>query len=380
MSKQPSYPTNLSQQINQTQYQQPRLEPQRAGFDFNLSQYGNDINRFSGNNDAIMNGFTGQLQNMHPERSANMVDTNMSKGLVSCQPTTMGYSNIGNDNRQMNGGTAFPGNTYGIGNVFNSVNYSEQSATQQLDFNTLLSSESVKSAIDWLTTSNSALKLNSDDVIPDFCMNDAIGYAETHGLGIEVDSGFASLPPVAAPPAPLPKIRKIKKAPIKERAQYKRHATKDPINDQLLAIERLADARKHKRAAMLEKAMAMQNGALERASEQITRPARSQKARSYFTHTALESSTTMSENRNEVAEVIKKPRHAAAPVEIVGGEEFWEVECITKEKGKGATLKYFVKWKGFASSHNTWEPASEMIETAAEVVKEFKFKRKTLLS
>jgi hypothetical protein len=42
--------------------------------------------------------------------------------------------------------------------------------------------------------------------------------------------------------------------------------------------------------------------------------------------------------------------------EIIDGEPEYEVESILNHKGKGATWKYLVKWKGYDLSDATWEP------------------------
>ncbi|KAJ4476706.1 hypothetical protein J3R30DRAFT_3760104 [Lentinula aciculospora] len=43
------------------------------------------------------------------------------------------------------------------------------------------------------------------------------------------------------------------------------------------------------------------------------------------------------------------------------GEEFWELQTIiTHRKAKDGTFEFFVKWKGWPSSDNTWEPVESL--------------------
>jgi len=40
--------------------------------------------------------------------------------------------------------------------------------------------------------------------------------------------------------------------------------------------------------------------------------------------------------------------------------EFYEIEKIVKEKGRGHSKKYLVKWKGYHKSANSWISQSQM--------------------
>ena len=53
--------------------------------------------------------------------------------------------------------------------------------------------------------------------------------------------------------------------------------------------------------------------------------------------------------------------HTAADDNEVNGEEKYELEKILEtKKGKNGLLKYYVKWKGYPDSENTWEPANHL--------------------
>ena len=45
------------------------------------------------------------------------------------------------------------------------------------------------------------------------------------------------------------------------------------------------------------------------------------------------------------------------PEDIAEDEKFFEVEKVLKHKGRKGKETYFVKWKNYNSSHNSWEPA-----------------------
>lgn len=42
-------------------------------------------------------------------------------------------------------------------------------------------------------------------------------------------------------------------------------------------------------------------------------------------------------------------------------EDYYEVERIVKHKIKNGVIKYFIKWKGYGSEDNTWEPEESLI-------------------
>ena len=54
-----------------------------------------------------------------------------------------------------------------------------------------------------------------------------------------------------------------------------------------------------------------------------------------------------------------RPNYSRPPPDLIGGEEFYEVEQIRDHQhhGHSRTLQYLIKWKGSPESDNTWEPA-----------------------
>ena len=63
--------------------------------------------------------------------------------------------------------------------------------------------------------------------------------------------------------------------------------------------------------------------------------------------------------------------HSRLPPDLIGGEEFYEVEQIRDHwcHGQSRTLQYLIKWKGSPESNNTWEPADMVI--APDLLKEY---------
>ena len=57
------------------------------------------------------------------------------------------------------------------------------------------------------------------------------------------------------------------------------------------------------------------------------------------------------------------PNYSKPPPDLIGGEEFYEVEQIRghRRHGRSRTLQYLIKWKGSPESDNTWEPADQVL-------------------
>src|SRR6266850_5306103 len=62
--------------------------------------------------------------------------------------------------------------------------------------------------------------------------------------------------------------------------------------------------------------------------------------------------------------VIHGPNYTWPPPDIVDGEEQWEVKMILNHKGASNQRCYLIKWKGYSSTDNTWEPPRNLSSTA----------------
>ena len=59
------------------------------------------------------------------------------------------------------------------------------------------------------------------------------------------------------------------------------------------------------------------------------------------------------------------------PSEEVEGQEEFEVEAILAHREQGAQRRYLIKWKGYPTSDNTWEPERNLIH-AQETLENYK--------
>jgi hypothetical protein len=61
------------------------------------------------------------------------------------------------------------------------------------------------------------------------------------------------------------------------------------------------------------------------------------------------------------------------PPDLINGIEEHEVEFITRHRSHRRSHQYLVKWKGYPTADNTWEPKSNL-EHAVELLKDYKDK------
>ena len=66
-----------------------------------------------------------------------------------------------------------------------------------------------------------------------------------------------------------------------------------------------------------------------------------------------------------------RPNYSRPPPDLIGGEEFYEVEQIWDHQHHGwsRALQYLIKWKGSPESDNTWEPADLVL--TPDLLKEY---------
>ena len=65
------------------------------------------------------------------------------------------------------------------------------------------------------------------------------------------------------------------------------------------------------------------------------------------------------------------PSYTLPPPEEVEGQEEFEVEAILAHRGQGARRRYLIKWKGYPTSDNTWEPERNLTH-AQETLESYK--------
>src|SRR5438445_7062037 len=65
------------------------------------------------------------------------------------------------------------------------------------------------------------------------------------------------------------------------------------------------------------------------------------------------------------------PNFIEPPPDTIGGEPEWEVEQILKSWlfGHNKKLQYFIQWKGYLPSHDSWVDESEM--HTLDLIKDF---------
>lgn len=59
------------------------------------------------------------------------------------------------------------------------------------------------------------------------------------------------------------------------------------------------------------------------------------------------------------------------PIKKINDQDAYEVEAILDKKKIKNKIHYFVKWKGFNSTNNTWEPRTNLIEDVPDLIKEY---------
>jgi hypothetical protein len=69
------------------------------------------------------------------------------------------------------------------------------------------------------------------------------------------------------------------------------------------------------------------------------------------------------------------PNYTNPPPDLVEGEEEFEIESILAHRKLGRSHQYLVKWKGYDSSNNTWEPERQFAN-AQEMLKSYKRRQK----
>jgi len=72
---------------------------------------------------------------------------------------------------------------------------------------------------------------------------------------------------------------------------------------------------------------------------------------------------------------IHGPNYERPSPDIIEGSEEFEVEKIIQHRKIGNQWQYFVKWKGYPSADNSWEPESNL-DNAEDTLVQYKMKKK----
>ena len=69
------------------------------------------------------------------------------------------------------------------------------------------------------------------------------------------------------------------------------------------------------------------------------------------------------------------PNDTRPPPDLIEGSEEYEIEAILAHRKIGRQMQYLVKWKGYDTSENTWEPIRNL-SNAEEILDEYKKRRR----
>jgi len=72
---------------------------------------------------------------------------------------------------------------------------------------------------------------------------------------------------------------------------------------------------------------------------------------------------------------IQGPNYDRPSPDIIEGSEEFEVEKIIQHRKIGNQWQYYIKWKGYPSLDNSWEPESNL-DNAEDILKEYKNKKR----
>ena len=74
------------------------------------------------------------------------------------------------------------------------------------------------------------------------------------------------------------------------------------------------------------------------------------------------------------------PNYTNPPPDLVDGNEEYEVETILAHRKHRNQNQYLVKWKGYASADNTWEPEAHLMPNSTDTLLRYKLQHNLRLS
>lgn len=70
------------------------------------------------------------------------------------------------------------------------------------------------------------------------------------------------------------------------------------------------------------------------------------------------------------------PNYTRPPPDLIDDQEEYEVEAIVGHRKQRGGISYRIKWKGYSSAENTWEPEDMLLPHAQELLKGYKRAKK----
>ena len=68
---------------------------------------------------------------------------------------------------------------------------------------------------------------------------------------------------------------------------------------------------------------------------------------------------------------IHGPNYVKPPPDIVEGQSEYKVEAIISHRRQGRGHQYLIKWKGYSTAENTWEPERNL-NNAKDILQDYK--------
>ena len=72
---------------------------------------------------------------------------------------------------------------------------------------------------------------------------------------------------------------------------------------------------------------------------------------------------------------VHRPNFPTPPPDLIDNEEEYEVERILKHRGRPRSLKFLIRWKGYTTEEDSWEPEANL-GNASELLKDYKRRNK----
>ena len=68
------------------------------------------------------------------------------------------------------------------------------------------------------------------------------------------------------------------------------------------------------------------------------------------------------------------PNFLRPPLDLIDGEEEYEVKVVLRHRGKPGCRTFLIRWKGYSTAEDTWEPERNL-SNAQPLISEYKITR-----